>query len=363
MTWSRRLLGTERPSLIIGGQGALDSLEAYGSQAAQAGSRLFVLTDENVNQAWGATTMSLLGTAANPNDMLILPPGETTKSLAILGQCWEWLAERGARRDDTVIALGGGMVGDLAGFTAATYLRGVSLWQIPTSLLAQVDSSVGGKTAVNLHKGKNLVGAFYQPDLVVADPRTLSTLPNEEYVSGLGEVVKYGLLDTTGLFAILEQKRVAVKERDPDILAAVVQRCVEYKACVVEEDERDAGRRAVLNLGHTVAHALEVACGYGTVSHGKGVALGLLVALAISERLLGLNALVRTRTRRLMVEFGLPTALELPSLDSLLAAASRDKKVTATTSGFVGLEDIGKPVWGVDVSSELLTEALEVIRA
>ena len=192
--WGRQLVSTGRPSSIFGGKGALSSLRAHAASAHLVGSRLFVITDENVMAAWGDHVLSLLDDGTPSHTVLVIEPGEGSKSAAALERCWDWLAEQRARRGDTVVALGGGVVGDLAGFVAATYHRGMSLWQIPTSLLAQVDSSVGGKTAVNLSAGKNLVGAFYQPNLVVADPATLTTLPDNEYVGGLGEVVKYGLL-------------------------------------------------------------------------------------------------------------------------------------------------------------------------
>lgn len=363
MTWSRNLSETRRPSLVVGGTGALELLPARAADAAAAGARLFVLTDDNVMGLWGRSVLGLLGAAAHIDDILVVPPGEASKSVARLAGCWDWLAARGARRNDIVVALGGGVVGDLAGFAASTYLRGMSLWQIPTTLLAQVDSSVGGKTGVNLEAGKNLVGAFYQPELVIADPETLSTLPEGEYLGGLGEVVKYGLLHGEDLFSLLEANTGAVVGREHELLGDIVRRCVAHKADVVEEDELDQGRRAVLNLGHTAAHALERTLGYGTISHGRAVGLGLLVATALSEDLLGLDPRVRVRTRRLLDALGLPVTVHLPPVESLLVAASRDKKVTAGTSGFVGLAAIGAPVWGVDVPASRFAEALEVIRA
>lgn len=361
--WGRRIISTGRPCLILGGKEALSSLHEPPLFERAPGSRLFVVTDENVMRAWGQRVLTLLGGSVPREGALVLEAGESTKGARTLERCWEWLAERGARRDDTVVALGGGVIGDLAGFAAATYQRGISLWQIPTSLLAQVDSSVGGKTGINLGSGKNMVGAFYQPDLVVADPATLGTLPDHEYASGLGEVVKYGLLDPGGLLPRLEKDQAAVIDRDPDVMGDLVKTCVACKARVVEEDERDRGRRAVLNLGHTTAHALEVTRGYGAISHGHAVALGLLVALAVSERLLGLDPTVRERARRVLVAFGLPVVTELADVTAVLNAASRDKKVLAGTSGFVGLRAIGDPVWALDVPKVVLAEALEVIRA
>jgi shikimate kinase/3-dehydroquinate synthase len=361
--WGRQLVSTGRPSSLFGGKGALGSLGAHASSAHLAGSRLFVITDENVMAAWGDHVLPLLDEVSPSDPVLVIEPGEGSKSAGTAERCWDWLAEQGARRGDAVVALGGGVVGDLAGFVAATYHRGMSLWQIPTSLLAQVDSSVGGKTAINLSAGKNLVGAFYQPDLVLADPATLNTLPDHEYISGLGEVVKYGLLTSATFFAELEGHSEAVEAKDLNVVGGIVKDCIAYKARIVEEDEFDRGRRAVLNLGHTTAHALEVTGGYGSISHGRAVALGLLVALAVSERLLGLDPAIRERTRLLLAKLGLPTATQLSNTDQFLAAATRDKKVTTGSTGFVGLRTLGDPVSGLDVPGAVLVEALEVIRA
>jgi shikimate kinase/3-dehydroquinate synthase len=359
--WGRRLGCTERESLIVGGKGALSFLEGRAGAVASGGGRLFVITDENLQRAWAPAVAEAVG-AGIDIATLIVEPGEASKSHASLGRCWEWLAREGARRDDVVVALGGGVVGDLAGFAAATYQRGVRLWQIPTSLLAQVDSSVGGKTAVNLAAGKNLVGAFYQPDLVVVDVTTLSTLPERDYQGGLGEVVKHALLISPDAFARLECDADAVAKRDVDVLQAVVRADIAYKAGVVQRDEREGGVRAVLNLGHTTAHALEVTVGYGRISHGQAVALGLLVALAVSEELLGLDPGIRQRTLSLLLALGLRTAITLPSAEELWAATSRDKKARAGSTGFVGLRAPGEPVWGLNVPRDLYTRALEVIR-
>jgi len=362
-SWGVQLISTERRSTIVGGQGCLNALERLAATAAAEGARFFVVTDTNVDQAWGDAVRGLLGQLGDGERTLAVAPGEQSKTVGVLERCWDWLASQGARRDDIVVALGGGVVGDLAGLAAATYQRGVGLWQIPTSLLAQVDSSVGGKTAVNLDSGKNLVGAFYQPGLVVIDPDTLLTLPQAEFTNGLGEVVKYGLLSGDTLFGTLEEHRGLMRDRDKSLMSEVVKTCVRYKAAVVEEDELDAGKRAVLNLGHTTAHALEVSLGFGCIRHGEAVALGLLVALVISESLLGLDREVRRRTTALLDDLGLPTCLELPPTEAIQAAAARDKKATAVSSGFVGLRAPGEPVWGLDLPDGLFDQALGVIRA
>jgi len=360
--WGRRLRATGRPSVIVGGRGALDDIASHALEAGERGRRAFVITDVNVQEAWGRRVNSLLGPMAQAGGMLVLEPGEETKNVSALESCWDWLAERGARRDDVVVALGGGVIGDLAGLAAATYQRGISLWQIPTSLLAQVDSSVGGKTAINLGTGKNLVGAFYQPDLVIVDPETMKSLPEVEYRGGLGEVVKYGLLRSEGLLARLEDDAGRIAARDGETLSELVKVCVAYKADVVEDDEFDKGGRAVLNLGHTIAHALEVTCGYGAMTHGQAVALGLLPALMVSERMLGLPSSVRSRVRDLLVSFGLDVVVDIPDTATVIEATRRDKKVVAGSSGFVGLRAVGDPVWGLDVPAEVFADALEVIR-
>jgi 3-dehydroquinate synthase len=262
-----------------------------------------------------------------------------------------------------VVVLGGGVAGDLGGFVAATYLRGVTLWQVPTTVLAQVDSSVGGKVAINLPAGKNLVGSFHQAERVVIDPEVLVTLPEGEYVGGLGEVVKYALLDGPMLLERLETGLEGLRRREPALLSDVIRRCVEMKAAVVEGDERDQGRRAILNLGHTAAHALEAVLGYGALPHGAAVGLGLLVALRVSEDVVGTDRTVRERTRRLLGGLGLPTAVDLPDVDRLLEAAVLDKKQTSAGRGFVCLRTPGDPVWGMDVPDEILRESFTVIRA
>jgi len=359
--WGRRLEGRERSSVIIGGEGALDCVEPWASAAAQMGSRFFVITDHNVSGAWGGRVLEALPVGSSDR-LLSLEPGENSKSVAALERCWEWLAQEGARRDDVIVALGGGVIGDLAGFTAATYQRGVSLWQVPTSLLAQVDSSVGGKTAINLAAGKNLVGSFYQPDMVFSDAGVLASLPVAEYASGLGEVIKHALLMSEDVLDGLETSVDSVVDREPAVVGQLVKMSVSYKSGVVSDDEREVGKRAVLNLGHTIGHALEVVAGYGALSHGQAVALGLLAALAVSERLLGLDPSVRARTGALMERLGLSTSIVLPPTERLVAATARDKKVRAGSVGFVGLKAIGDPVWGLDVSGDDLEAALEVIR-
>ena len=363
MSWRIDMNSTIRPSTIIGGADSVRVLPQRVAAACAEGSRFFVITDANVQAAWGSEMVSIFDGAIASDDVLVMPAGETTKSVASAEACWGWLASKGARRQDIVVALGGGVVGDLAGFVASTHVRGMKLWQLPTSLLAQVDSSVGGKTGVNLRAGKNLVGSFYQPDLAVLETEFLRTLPDLEFVNGLGEVVKYALLDTGGMLEFLESESGKVRSGDRSVMEPLIERCVMYKVMVVEEDERDRGPRAVLNLGHTTAHALEVTEGYGELSHGRAVAMGLLVALAVSETMFGLPATVRERTMGLFAALDLPTRMHLAPVDVLMTAAARDKKVAAGTTGFVCLRAVGRPVWNVDVPPDVLRASLEVIRS
>jgi shikimate kinase / 3-dehydroquinate synthase len=359
--WGRRLKATQRSSTVVGGVGALATLGHRAGEVLRLNRHIFVLTDRNVSAAWGERIAALLGVSTE-DAVLALEPGEASKNLNTLGYCWDWLAEKKARRDDVVVAVGGGVVGDLAGFAAATYQRGVELWQVPTSLLAQVDSSIGGKTAIDLASGKNLVGAFYQPDLVVVDPETLTTLSEADFVCGLGEVVKHALLTSASALEDLENNVQAIADRDLAVVGKVVKESVFFKSRVVQQDEREHGVRAVLNLGHTMGHAIEVVLGYGAISHGGAVALGLLVALGVSEDVLGLDPDVRIRTKRLLTALGLPTSWSLPASDVLIAATARDKKARAGTLGFVGLRAPGEAVWGLNITPGTLATALEVIR-
>lgn len=363
MSWCIDVAAPSRRSVVMGGTGSLAVLEEHAALAAAAGLRVYVVSDANVMRLYGGRLVALAGAALPDGGVLVLGPGESSKNGDTAMRCWEWLASLGARRDDIMVAFGGGVVGDLAGFVAATYLRGLRLWQVPTTLLAQVDSSVGGKVAINLPAGKNLVGAFYQPELVIADQDLLATLPPAEFSSGLGEVVKYALLAGEDFLMELESRGELVADRHAETVSDVVARCVAFKAEVVEWDETDRGRRAILNLGHTVGHALETVLGYGTLSHGAAVGLGLLAALAVSEEVSGLQRSVRTRTEALLRGFGLPTRVTGVDDKALLRAVGHDKKMSADGLGFVCLQDVGRPVWGVAVETGLLNACLEAIRA
>ena len=263
-------------------------------------------------------------------------------------------------RKSFIVALGGGVVGDLAGFVAATYLRGVPFVQVPTTLLAQVDSSVGGKVGINLKAGKNLVGAFHQPRLVLCDLSTLGSLPMREYRSGLAEVIKYGIIYDARLFALLERELPKLLRRDPRTLAAVVARCCEIKADVVRQDETESGLRAILNFGHTIGHALEAISHYGKYLHGEAIAIGQVVAAKLSAQVLGLLGSEVERIDRLFQRAGLPTQLNLSAADKrkVLLAMQLDKKVSAGQIKFVLARRIGAVEFDHEVPAGLLAEAI-----
>lgn len=361
--WQAEVRGADCVSQIWGGPGRGRLLAQWSQELWAKGRRAVVLTDTNIVQCRRRELKQLAGLEAiGEHGVVVLPAGETSKTLDSARTCWDTLAKQRVHRDDVLVVVGGGVVGDLGGFVAATYLRGLPLWQIPTSVVAQVDSSVGGKVAVNLDYGKNLVGTFYQPQRVLVDPAYLITLPDAEVRNGLGEVLKYALLMGEGLLEHLESSAQALGRMDLDEWSEVSRRCVGYKAAVVQRDERDRGERAVLNLGHTTAHAIERCTGYGRVGHGFAVALGLLVALRVSEEVVECPRELRTRTTEVMERLGLPTRLELPPVRDLLEAMQWDKKVEAGTSGFVGLSALGSPVRGMDVPRSVLAAALEEVR-
>ena len=293
--------------------------------------------------------------------MISVPAGEKSKRIAVVEKCYDQLAAHRLERKSFIVALGGGVVGDLAGFVAATYLRGIPFVQVPTTLLAQVDSSVGGKTGVNLKAGKNLVGVFYQPQLVLCDLDTLKTLPKREYVSGLAEVIKYGIIYDAKLFAQLERNLPKLLQRDAATLAAVVARCCEIKAEVVGQDETESGLRAILNFGHTIGHAIENSSGYGKFLHGEAISIGQVAAAKLSQKILGLPANDVERITNLFQRAGLPVKIKLNPVQrkKLFAAMKLDKKVSGGEIKFVLAEKIGKVVWGQRVATDLIERVLD----
>jgi 3-dehydroquinate synthase len=290
---------------------------------------------------------------------IVVPDGEDHKDWATLDRVIGELLAHRCDRYTAIVALGGGVVGDLAGFAAATYQRGVPYIQVPTTLLAQVDSSVGGKTAINHPRGKNMIGAFYQPQLVLADMDALATLPERELRAGLAEVIKHGAIRDAALFAWLEANVERLVARDVEALAHVVKRSVEIKAAVVARDEREAGERALLNFGHTFGHAIEAGLGYGTWLHGEAVAAGMVMAAELSTRLGMLEPQSAERLRGLIERAGLPVAGPGLPADRYLELMSVDKKAQAGRLRFILLERLGSAVIRGDVSPDALRATLE----
>ena len=310
----------------------------------------FVISDRAVSDLYYEGLATAFGDRGLASVLLLVPLGEEAKSLRGYENLLRQLAGREAHRDDAITALGGGAVGDLAGFVASTYMRGLPFVQIPTTLTAQVDAAIGGKTAVNLPEGKNLVGTFAQPIAVLADLEVLATLHERDYRSGLAEVAKYALTLDDELLALLESDPAPVLARDMIVMEDVIARCVAAKAGVVGNDERDAGARLVLNYGHTLGHALERLEAFRGRTHGEAVAVGLVFAAALAERR-GLAPGLSSRTERLLRSLGLEPAGPLPPAEAVLRCLRLDKKYRGGVR-FVLLEDVGRPVVVDDVSEE-----------
>jgi 3-dehydroquinate synthase len=337
-------------------------LQKLGGECARLklGARCAVITDTNVGKHFAKPVYESLVKAGFEPVLITVPAGEKSKCITVIEKCFDQLAAHRLERKSFIVALGGGVVGDLAGFVAATYLRGIPFVQVPTTLLAQVDSSVGGKTGVNLRAGKNLVGAFYQPKLVLCDLDTLKALPEREFISGLAEVIKYGIIYDVQLFAQLERDLLKLLKREPKTLAAVVARCCEIKAEVVSQDETEGGLRAILNFGHTIGHAIENSSGYGKFLHGEAIAIGQVAAAKLSHKILGLPIRDVERIGKLFNRVGLPTQIKLNSAQrkKLFAAMKLDKKASGGEIKFVLAQKIGEVVWGRKISPALIEEVL-----
>ena len=342
------------------GPGILRSAEEHLPELPGA-STVFVVSDRMVSDLYLAPLAKAIEARGLASVLLLVPEGEEAKSLRGYETLLRQLAGRVAHRDDPIVALGGGAVGDLAGFVASTYMRGIPFVQIPTTLTAQVDAAIGGKTAVNLPEGKNLVGTFAQPLAVLADLDVLATLDDRVYRSGLAEVAKYALTLDDDLLALLERDPAPVVSRDVVVMEDVIARCVAAKARIVAEDERDTNARLVLNYGHTLGHALERLDAFRGRTHGEAIALGMVFAAELSEAR-GLAEGLSARTERLLRSLGLGSAEPLPPSDEVVRCLRLDKKYRGAVR-FVLLEDVGRPVVVDDVSDEEVGSVLREMGA
>ena len=321
--------------------------------------RIFLISNAQVFQLYGEDLFLQLSARGFQVNEILIPDGEQHKNLRAVEEIYTDLISHRADRSSTVIALGGGVTGDIAGFVAATLFRGIPYLQIPTTLLAQVDSSVGGKTGVNHPLGKNMIGSFYQPDLVCIDTDTLSSLPAREFQSGLYEVVKYGLICDSEFFAFFETHLEDIQNQVPSVLEEVISRCCTIKAQIPSQDEKEKDLRRILNFGHTFGHALEAATQYQKFTHGEAIAWGMLVETHLSQLQGYLDASAGDRIMKTIRSIGNLPPIESVSIGNLLEAMKRDKKHQSDQIIFVLLEDIGATVITGDIKEELLAEAWE----
>jgi 3-dehydroquinate synthase len=339
------------------GPGLLDqvgeNLKRIGYQ-----NRTVVITNPNVNKLYGDQIMSDLEKAGLEASLFEVPDGEEYKSLKWAGNLYRKLSSFQAERMTPILALGGGVIGDLAGFVAATYMRGVPLIQLPTTLLAQVDSSIGGKVAVNYGRLKNTIGTFYQPKLVISDIAALKTLPVKELKNGLAEIIKYAIIRDPELFALLEQGMGRIKSRDMDLFEEVISLCAGIKADIIQKDEKDLGLRNVLNYGHTFGHAIETVSDF-QISHGKAVALGMVAAALVSQRMKVLPISALDRIKTVIVRAGLPLNIPGLDIDKIMNVMGHDKKKLGGKIRFVLPKSIGEVYVTDAVDNELVKQVLE----
>ncbi len=346
----------ERSYPIHIGAGLLDRADLILPRLAQP--RVAIVTNTTVGPLYLGRLTATLKNAGVEVLPIVLPDGEVYKNWETLNLIFDALLSHRAERKTTLIALGGGVIGDLTGFAAASYQRGVPFIQAPTTLLAQVDSSVGGKTGINHPLGKNMIGAFYQPRLVLADTATLNTLPARELSAGLAEVIKYGLIRDRSFLEWLEANMDKLVARDPAALAYAIHRSCENKAEVVAADEREAGSRALLNLGHTFGHAIEAGMGYGVWLHGEGVAAGTMLAADLSRRMGNITQTEVERIARLFKRAGLPTVAPSLGVEAYLNYMAVDKKVEAGRMRFVLFRTLGECYVAADAPDDLLRQTL-----
>ena len=339
---------------VIAGWDILDDL---GERLVDVGVRgaAYIITDDNVMNPYGRRVQRALQAAGIPAHCFIIPSGETSKSFELAQAIYGWLAERKAERGHAIVSVGGGVPGDLGGFVAATYLRGMAFVQVPTSMAAMVDASIGGKVAINLPQAKNLVGAFYQPRGVFADAAALSTLGKRELAEGWAEAIKHGFILDAELVDVFEEHAEALMDVDPEVSADVIRRSMAIKAEVVSQDERETlGIRILLNYGHTIGHALEASTEYGRFLHGEGVSVGMMGAARMAAEIGLMPPAIVDRQQRLLERFGLPVSAPGVPAEDVLTAMSLDKKVQSGTNRWVMLEDVGRSVVRQDIPWELV---------
>ena len=346
-----------RPYEVLLGPNVLDNVGPVTAATTGAG-RVALVTDDEVEARYAQRVTASLSRAGVSSFVVRVPPGEASKDWAVAGRVLESLAEHGLDRTGAIVALGGGVVGDLAGFCAAVYLRGVPFVQVPTTLLAQVDSSVGGKTAINHARGKNMVGAFHQPLAVIADVATLDSLPVRELRAGLAEVIKHGCILDLQFVAWLEANMDRLLARDRAALGHAVRRSCELKAQVVAADEREGGLRAILNFGHTFGHAIETGAGYGEWLHGEAVAAGMVMAVELSVRTGTLRREDADRIRALIVRAGLPVRGPALPIERYLELMQVDKKASGGRVHYVLLEGLGRAALRGDLDPALIRESI-----
>jgi len=318
-----------------------------------------IVTDSYVNPLYGEMVRERLGELGIPVDIIEIPAGESSKSLNIVLDVARQLVKLNVSRKSLLVALGGGVVGDVTGFIASIYMRSIPYVQIPTTLLAQVDSSVGGKTGVDLPEGKNLLGTFYQPKAVYIDLSFLKTLSDKDFANGMAEIIKYGIIGDLNLFELLETESKGIKERNPSLMKSLVGRSCKIKAEIVEMDEKELGLRRILNFGHTLGHALEAASGY-SLSHGEAISIGMVGAAKISNRLNHLDGESYTRIVDLIKEYELPTKIPAGSEKSqIMGFMAIDKKAVASQLHFVLVKKIGVPFVTPEVPSDVVEGVIE----
>ncbi len=345
---------------VVIGRGALQRLPAEWARAGLP-ARAFLIADATVMEIHGERALGHLRAGGVETRQRTFPAGESSKSVETATSLWNWLIESGAERSDPIVALGGGVAGDLVGFVAATYARGAPLVQIPTTLLAQVDSSVGGKVAVDLPGAKNLVGAFWPARLTLIDPDLLSSLPQAQLVADCAEVIKTAMIFDAAMFDLIEAQ--AERLDDPDFRAQLIDRCVRWKARVVDQDPHERGARAILNYGHTIAHGLEAAAGYGRYRHGEAVAIGMVGAAEIAVRSGRLDRRDADRQNRLLARLGLPRVYEHAEPAAILERMRRDKKVRDGSIKWVLPDRVGAASIGVEVDIATVVDVLSELRS